>query len=140
MKTINLFSLALVLLLITTGCKKEEPRPAPQGKVETVKRPIDTVESAKTVQSLHEAAATGDIQQIKSLVSGGADVNAKDDKGNAPIHYAVLLANKDVIELLIASGADVNLKDDQGHTALWWAKEQQNDELTDLLLKHGAKE
>jgi ankyrin repeat protein len=140
MKTINLLSLVLVSMLIITGCKKQEPRPATQGTAETVRKPTDTIEPAQPVESLHEAAAAGDIQQIKSLISAGADVNAKDDKGSTPLHYAVILANKDVIELLIAGGADVNVKDDQGHTALWWAKQQENAELTDLLLKHGAKE
>ena len=90
--------------------------------------------------SLHEAAAEGDIEKVKSLISGGADVNAKDDSGGTPLHNAVIFTQKDVIELLIAKGADVNAKDNQGRTALWWAKQQENDEITALLLKHGAKE
>jgi ankyrin repeat protein len=140
MKTINLFPLLLVLMLITTGCKKEEPQPTRQGTVEDVKSPVKPVEPAQPVESLHQAVAGGDFEQIKSLISGGADVNAKDDNGNAPLHYAVILANKDIIELLIASGADVNIKDDQGRTALWWAKELKNTEVVELLLKHGANE
>ncbi len=140
MKAINLIVLVMVLMLITSGCKKEEPQPTSRGTVEVVKTPVETIEPVQPAESIHEAAAAGDIEKIKSLISGGADVNAKDDKGNAPIHYAVLLANKDVIELLIDSGADVNLKDDQGHTALWWAKELKNNELVELLLKHGASE
>lgn len=140
MKPINLFPLVLVLMLITTGCKKEEPQPPTQGTVEVVRSPVKSIEPAQPAESLHQAAAAGDIENIKSLISGGADVNAKDDTGSTPLHYAVILANRDVIELLIAGGADVNIKDDQGRTALWWAKEQDSAELTDLLLKHGAKE
>jgi len=127
-------------MLITAGCKKEEPQPSRQGTVEDVKRPVKTIEPAQSVRSLHEAAAAGDIEQIKSLISGGADVNAKDDNGETPLHNAVILANKDVIELLIASGADVNAKDNQGRTPLWWAKEQNSAELIEILSKHGAKE
>ena len=142
MKAINLIVLIMVLLLITSGCKKEEPQPTPPGTVEVVKAPVKTIkpESMESPdESLPQAAAAGDIEKIKSLIAAGADINEKDNNGNAPLHYAVLLANEDVIKLLIDSGADVNLKDDQGHTALWWAKEQENTELTELLIKYGAK-
>jgi len=142
MKAINLVVLVMVLMLITIGCKKEEPQPPSRGTVEVVKSPVKTIKPEPLeppAESLPQAAAAGDIEKIKSLISGGADVNAKDDNGNAPLHYAVILTNNDVIELLIASGADVNIKDDQGRTALWWAKEQENAEITELLLKHGAK-
>lgn len=137
MKTINLFSLILALMLITAGCKKEEPQPSRQG---TVKRPVKTIGPEQPVLPLHQAAAEGDIEKIKSLISGGADVNAKDDNGETPLHNAVILANKDVIELLIANGADVNAKDNQGRTPLWWAKEQNSAELIEILSKHGAKQ
>lgn len=140
MKTINLFVLVLVLMLINAGCKKEEPQPPTQGTVEVVRSPVKPIEPAQPVESLPQVAAAGDIEHIKSLISGGADVNAKDENGNAPLHYAVILAKKDVIELLIAGGADVNIKDNQGRTALWWAKELKNSEIVELLLKHGANE
>lgn len=140
MKTINLLSFVLVSMLIITGCKKQEPRPAPRGTAETVKKPVKTIEPAQSVQSLHEAAAAGDIEQIKSLISAGADLNAKANDGTTPLHYAVILAKKDVTELLIANGADVNAKDNEGRTPLYWAKEQNNTELAELLRKHGAKE
>lgn len=140
MKAVTLFALVLVLMLITTGCKKEEPQTPPRGTVEVVKSPVKPIEPEPAAESLPQAAASGDIEKIKSLIAGGADVNAKDNNGNAPLHYAVILANKDVIDLLIVNGADVNVKDDQGRTALYWAKEQDNSELIDLLLKYGAKE
>ncbi|HUU16925.1 MAG TPA: ankyrin repeat domain-containing protein [Sedimentisphaerales bacterium] len=66
--------------------------------------------------SLHEAAAKGDIDQVKSLISKGADVNSKESMGMTPLHYAALYGHKDMVEFLITKGADVNAKDLQGDT------------------------
>jgi len=44
----------------------------------------------------------------------GADVNAKNDGGYAPLHYAAFNGHKEIAELLIAKGADVNAKDGIG--------------------------
>jgi len=129
-----------MLMLIIFGCKKKEPQPPRQVPVEDEKKTAKPIETTPPVVSIHEAAAGGDIEQIKSLISGGADVNAKDNNGSTPLHYAVILANMDVIKLLISNGADVNAKDKEGRTPLSWAKDLENNELVDLLRKHGAKE
>ncbi|KAI1852875.1 hypothetical protein JX265_012903 [Neoarthrinium moseri] len=56
---------------------------------------------------------------IQSLKSSGADVNARDDEGCTPLHYAALSRDLFLVEMLIERlGADVTAKDDGGRTAL----------------------
>ena len=57
--------------------------------------------------SIHVAAAVGNIEAIKQHLAAGTDVNAKDEYGGTPLHRAVgNLVRKEIVELLIANGAD----------------------------------
>ena len=60
-------------------------------------------------KSLLQAAAKGDVGQVRSLLSNGADVNAKDKFGWTALHFAANHGAQDMANLLIASGADVNV-------------------------------
>ena len=71
--------------------------------------------------SIHVAAAVGNIEAVKQHLATGEDVNAKDEFGFTPLHNAAWIGHKDVAELLIAKGADVNVVDGDGYTALDWA-------------------
>ena len=87
-----------------------------------------------------EAAKEGNIEAGKQAIADGADVNARDEEGRAPLHYA---ATKEVAELLIDKGADVNVKvasgPRQGGTPLDDAIKWKDTEIVDLLRKHGGK-
>ena len=60
------------------------------------------------IQSLHRAAVKGHAPVITELIKAGADVNATDDHGLAPLHYAVQGRDEDCVALLLAHGADVH--------------------------------
>ncbi len=91
------------------------------------------------VVSLHEAARDGLIEQAKSLISKGADVNAMDERLAAtPLHLAVYFANTEVVKLLIANGADVNAKNKWNRTPLHIAIDKGYKDYVELLRKHGA--
>ena len=66
-------------------------------------------------------------------------MNAKNDAGFTPLHFAAYEGHKEVAELLIANGADVNAKNDGGETPLDWAISRKHPETADLLRKHGGK-
>jgi len=85
--------------------------------------------------SIHVAAAVGNIEAVKQHLAAGTDVNAKSSFGT-PLHSAASKGNKEIVELLIAAGADVNARDKDGKTPFDVAS---NDETADLLRKHGGK-
>ena len=65
-------------------------------------------------------------------------MNAKNEWGGTPLHYATFGGHKEVVELLIAKGADVNAKDGVGETPLHWAAKEGNKEVVELLIAKGA--
>ena len=88
--------------------------------------------------SIHVAAAVGNIEAVKQHFDAGADVNAKMNNGSTSLHAAT---TKEVAELLIANGADVNAKTRTGRTPLHNGDTKGIVELliANLLRKHGGK-
>jgi ankyrin repeat protein/beta-lactamase regulating signal transducer with metallopeptidase domain len=77
------------------------------------------------------AVVSGDIDQVKLLVSQETDLNAK----KAALQRACYAGNKDIVKLLIANGADVNgFEQPLLLTALF----KNNMEMADLLMSRGA--
>ena len=95
---------------------------------------------AEPSHPLHEAAADGDIEQVKLLISQNANLDVRDNRGGTPLHVATRSGRKDIVELLIAKGADVNVRTKGGRTPLDLAKRRGYTEIIELLREHGAKE
>ncbi len=87
--------------------------------------------------SLHEAAAKGDLEQVKQLIAQRANVN-ESDAGFTPLYVAVYKGHAAVAELLIARGADVNAKDEDGHTLLHPAAARGDKNMAELLIARGG--
>ena len=79
---------------------------------------------------------TGHKEIVELLLAKGADVNAKSELGETPLHFA---KTKEIAELLIAEGAGVNAKDEGGKTPLDASIKSEDSTIADLLRKHGAK-
>ncbi|MEK4512102.1 ankyrin repeat domain-containing protein [Paenibacillus anaericanus] len=98
------------------------------------------------------AAATGDIETTKALLSSGVDPNCVSDTGWNLLIYAVENDRNDMVEFLLDCGANVNFQSAGGWTALHQAVDlsidgtiqtggKQGDEPTDMikyLLDRGA--
>ncbi len=66
--------------------------------------------TAESNMLLYNAIGKGDAEQVRSLISKGADVNAKEEMDFTPLHLAALLGHKDIIRILIDEGANPNIK------------------------------
>jgi len=87
--------------------------------------------------TLHGAVAVGDIEEVKRLITEGADVNVKNEANQTPLHIAASRGFKDVAELLIAKGAIVNVRGNS-NTPLHLAARNGRTALVELLLNKGA--
>jgi len=71
-------------------------------------------------QHLSEAAGVGDVQQIKRLLSQGANVNSKNHSLAAwtPLFWSLFERQDEATLALLAAGADPNLRDGTGKLPL----------------------
>ncbi|MHC4206587.1 MAG: ankyrin repeat domain-containing protein, partial [Planctomycetota bacterium] len=92
----------------------------------------------KSTKLLQGAAAKGDIERVKLLISEGADVNARSRVGMTSLHWAAKFGQKAVAELLLAKGASVDARDVSGYTPLHYALGRGQQEVMDLLISKGA--
>ena len=89
-------------------------------------------------QPLHQAVADGDIKKVRSLISKGADVNARNEKDWTPLHFAALYGLRDVAEVFLTKGADINATNVTGKTPLHLAANFGSKYVPELLIAKGA--
>ncbi|MHC4543355.1 MAG: ankyrin repeat domain-containing protein [Planctomycetota bacterium] len=94
--------------------------------------------SPETVNTLHEVASKGDLEKVRTLISEGADLNAKNKKKATPLYLATQSGNKDVARLLIEKGANVNVKGGRLWTPLHVAARFGHKDIVKLLIAKGA--
>ena len=91
--------------------------------------------TTKELITLIQAATNGDFASVQAYLDAGVDINARDNNGWSPLHWAALEGHKDIVELLINKGANVNAKDELGDTPLDFAKI----EIAQILILNGGK-
>ena len=97
------------------------------------------VEAQAKAEHLSHAAANGEIERVKLLISEGAGVNVKNNEGLTPLHYAAREGHKEIVELLLAHGADVNIGGaDYNRTAAEFAMWINHTDIVQLLVSKGA--
>jgi ankyrin repeat protein len=95
--------------------------------------------------ALHFACFRGKPEAARLLLDHGAQVNAKNYRGETPLHL-VSRGEYDspddgvrIVELLLERGTDLNSQDNVGWTPLHAASYTGKPEITQVLLHHGAK-
>jgi len=95
--------------------------------------------STKGATPLHIAAAVVGCEKVAEvLLANKADINARNDVGNTPLHIAEISANKEMAALLISKGADVNARNTGGDTPLHIAAAVGHADMVESLLAKGA--
>ncbi|PBD16151.1 ankyrin repeat domain-containing protein [Wolbachia endosymbiont of Drosophila subpulchrella] len=90
----------------------------------------------QNTDELLKAAGSGDIQEVNSLINKGANVNATDQDGKTPLHWAAVKGHEEVVEALLkVNGINVNATDQGGKTPLHLAARDNNKEIVEALLK-----
>lgn len=90
------------------------------------------------MQSLHVAAANGDITTMRKLIENGANVNEENAKSAMPIAIASMCGHLEAVQLLLQHGANFNDRSYNGRTALHWAIAKYHADVVKELLQAGA--
>ena len=142
MKHLLITTIAAVLLVGCVGISKTELLKDEEGNL--IILPVELVPETATPEpptakapdiSIHDAAALGNNEAVKRHLTVGTDVNAKDESGWTPLHWAASKVQNKTAQLLIKEGADVNAVNKDGQSPLDYAENQ----TFGFLIDHGAK-
>lgn len=91
-------------------------------------------------ERLLDASISGNIAEIRELLSKGANVNYPDQElGDRPLHRAAMEGRVEAARVLIENHADVNAADNLGSRPLHWAADDGNMDMIRLLVESGAQ-
>jgi len=109
---------------------------------EAISKPGSTIINSRDVTTgrgaLHIVTERRDLTWLRYLVSKGANVNLRDDRGIAPLQLATSLGWIEGVEFLVSKDAKVDESDDTGETPLISAVHRKNTAMVRALLKGGA--
>src|SRR5947208_16263012 len=88
---------------------------------------------------LVDAAKNQDLQQVRALLNGHPDVNARSEDGSTALLWAAHANDLQTAEQLVLAGADANAANELRLTPLSRACTNGNAECVDLLLNACAK-
>ena len=88
--------------------------------------------------ALVTAAYEGELDLVRSLVSGGTNPNVTNERGDTALMLAAQHGFDGIVEFLLDHGAEINAKDQDGDTALDIARYHECKSMVALLLARGA--
>lgn len=78
---------------------------------------------ADATDDLFRAAKGGTVSEVRTALSAGANLGARDEDGNTPLHLAAMKNDAPlVIMALIEGGADPGARDGEGATPFDYAR------------------
>ena len=94
---------------------------------------------AANAEALNKLISKGTLNNLKTLINKGANVNQKNNKDMTPLHYAAREGRLDMVEALINANVKIDEVNKQGQTALHLAAKNGRTEVVKLLLGADAK-
>lgn len=89
---------------------------------------------------IHLAAGLGNIDTLSLLLKRGEDVNAKDHKGQTPLHWAISMGQEGSAIFLVRNEAQINAEDCHKRTPLDLAFcFQVSQKIVEFLKNNGAR-
>ena len=90
---------------------------------------------------MHLACKSLQRDLVTLLMDHNVDINAQDNEGQTPLHYALNSDQKgksECIEILLQHNLDINVKDNNGMTPMHLAASRRAVRSLQLLIEHGA--
>ncbi|WP_431508903.1 ankyrin repeat domain-containing protein [Variovorax sp. DAIF25] len=97
-----------------------------------------SVAEAKAYEGLHRAAWQGDLPRLRTLIAGGATLDARDARGRTALQVATHARQREAIRLLAQAGASLDLLEDDRYDAVTIAAVADDPATLALLLSLGA--
>jgi ankyrin repeat protein len=88
--------------------------------------------------ALQDACFAGNVDNIRTNLKIGADINERDGGGVPLLIYAAYQGHVQAIQLLCEAGADVNSVDEAGRSAIWTCAQNGHEEAARVLHYYGA--
>lgn len=95
--------------------------------------------SLSASDTIHTAAAAGDLEKVKALLAENSELlESLDDNGRTALHLAALGGHAEVMDFLLVNGANPDAADKQGLTPLFFAGYRGHADIVERLLDAGA--
>ena len=99
---------------------------------------VNVIDKDYRMTALGMATANGNIEMVQFLLWAGADVDAKDGKGQTALMNLGVRSTAEVAKALLMARAKVDIQDEDGDTALMIVAAEYNLDLLPALLNAGA--
>ena len=83
---------------------------------------------------LYSAVWRGRTEQVRALVAGGANVNARTSDNDPLLYEGIWRGHAEIVRILVEAGADVNARDSDGDPLLYGAVWRNHTEIARILV------